>query len=59
MNKLLKSIATLTLALSCISLSGCDNTAVYGGVSVGSSWGGYSSSRPNTRVGISVSGRIR
>ncbi|SMF62712.1 hypothetical protein SAMN02745866_04032 [Alteromonadaceae bacterium Bs31] len=57
---MLKRLLTFTLVLACFYLSGCNgNTAVYGGVSVGSSWGGHSSSRPNTRMSISVSGRIR
>lgn len=48
------------LALSCISLSGCDNVAVYGSMTVGNSWGsypGYGSSRVGTSV--TISGRIR
>ncbi|WP_185233436.1 hypothetical protein [Teredinibacter franksiae] len=56
---MLKRFVTLILIGSCLVLTGCDNTAVYGGVSVGSSWGGYNTSHSNMRVNVSVSGRIR
>lgn len=48
------------LTLSCINLSGCDNVAVYGSMTVGNSWGsysGYGGSRMGTSV--TISGRIR
>jgi len=54
---MLKKMMGIALLFTCLLLGGCDNVAVYGGVSVGSSWGGYSGMR--TSSSISVSGRIR
>jgi len=55
---MLKQMALIGLCTMSLTLTACGNAKVYGGVSVGSSWGGYSSG-PNTRVNLSVSGRIR
>ncbi|AGN11304.1 hypothetical protein [Simiduia agarivorans] len=58
--KLKTLLSACVLTLSCISLSGCDNVAVYGSMTVGNSWGsypGYGGSRMGTSV--TISGRIR
>ncbi|MDN3640696.1 hypothetical protein QWY82_18000 [Simiduia curdlanivorans] len=65
----MKRIINKTLLLTCIAgaslcLSGCDNVAVYGSMSVGSSWGSYygpSYGRGGPHMGssVTISGRIR
>lgn len=51
------SVRVLLATTLLLAAAGCDNVRVYGGVSVGSSWGGYHSG-PSTRANISVSGRL-
>lgn len=55
--KLFKHTLATAIVLGCLMLTGCNNVAVYGGVSVGSSWGSYSGGRGS--MSVSVSGRIR
>ena len=49
-----------------LALTGCDNVAVYGSISVGSSWGGYHGGgyhggygSPRMGSSVTISGRIR
>lgn len=65
--RLFRNLASGLLAISMLSLSGCDDPHVYGSVGVSSGYGGYGGyyggyggwGGPRMRTSISVGGRIR
>ncbi|BFM12584.1 hypothetical protein R50072_27370 [Simiduia litorea] len=61
-----KAVFLVGIASASLSLSGCDNVAVYGSMSVGSSWGSYYGPNygrgygsPHMGSSVTISGRIR
>lgn len=67
MNRSLKRLALVLLCGAGLSLTGCDDVAVYGSMTMGSSWGGYGGSygyrgyggSPHMGSSVTISGRLR
>lgn len=66
MRQQVKRLTLLMLFAASLALGGCDDVAVYGSMTMGSSWGGYGGYGYNRGYGspymgssVTISGRLR